>query len=428
MAAGLRAAGPPLAFLAALVFLAAHVRVVRRADVVVVMEEGGFGHTVVAPDLARRIFPGEACVVVALSDYGRHNWKIASLWPDVRMFFLPMSLGLEIGGEAVTHRGFPWYRRQAPRFFQLVLRKVARKHARVLTTVEMYESILAEAGHDSVRRDLELGRAWPNVYVRLSRETPAPPARLPRRWREQVGRGLARVAATGGGFAPRGTCCLYLRQKNAEEADITGSVRAGSALEEYLEGVGLLREAGYQVLLTGDVALPQAVAERFRGTLADTKAAGVDRRIFSLYAGTEADIFMGEVGGGTWLPGVNGIRSLILNAFPYFYGFPNAWMYYKSVAGEDGRQIDPRQLFSELAYAYQIPGATVRKNGSREITSAIAAFLEDVDKEPEAATASAPRFEFPKHTWAWNANAKLSRAWVTEYWKDATQPTAIAHS
>jgi putative glycosyltransferase (TIGR04372 family) len=243
------------------------------------------------------------------------------------------------------------------------------------------------------------------------REVPAPKVQLPSQWRELLQRKLAAAAPSG----KVKSCCLYLRQKGADSASAYETRRVGSPLEDYVDSIRLLNQAGYQVLVTGDVYVPSDLVHEFRGMLVDSRALGVNQQLFNLYAATEPDVWVGETGGGTWLPGINGIPRLVLNAFPYFYGYPNSVMFYKYVTDQAGELVPFQELFAHHAYDWDPPGWTVHNNTSREILDAIADFLEEVEGTEGKTAKGEGEFQFPEHTWAWHAGARLSGAWLRRY-------------
>lgn len=401
-------AGVPPTIVAGAVRLAWALPRLRRAEVVVVMDEGGFGHTITGPDALRRVARGRRAAFVALSEYGRHNRRVASIWPDVDVVFLPLSLGVHVRGRSVALQCLEWYKRLAPRAVIALCRTVVPGTARVLSLMEFYERLPLPA---DLRPTIE-GRFsgvhwWPIAYTRLVREAPASRVRLPERSRAGVRQRLARIRPWN--ISGRRLCCLYLRQKGQGSGDVTNRRRAGSSLAEYIAAIRVLAEAGYQVLTTGDVALAPSVFQSFGGMLVDAASAEVDKDVFSLFAATEADIFVGEVGGGTWLPGINGIPRLVVNAFPYFYGFPNSWMYYKILTNRAGRSVDPRDLFAAHAYDWEARGMKVHDNSSQEIAEAVACFLQDLE-HPRAV--SEHSLEFPANTWIRHAEARLSPVWL----------------
>lgn len=398
----------PLTVVAGIAYLLRAFPSLRRADVTVIMGEGGFGHTVTGPDALRRVFKGRRLAFIVLSEYGRHNRRVAQIWPDVAVIFMPLNLGMRIGRRIFACGLVKWYKRVAPEAVIALCRAMGQPGAEVFSLMEFYERLPLPSGLRSAI-DGRLSRVhwWHIAYTRLIREVPAPRVRIPERWRSTVSHGLARLGP--GNVDGRWLCCLYLRQKGQGSDDIANRRRIGSPLEEYVAGIRVLIGAGYQVLLTGDVALPPPLFRSFGGLLVDARSAGVDKDVFSLFAATEADIFVGEVGGGTWLPGVNGIPRLVFNAFPYFYGFPNSWMYFKILTDQGGRPVDYRDLFANHAYDWEARGLKVHNNSSQEIAEAIVCFLQDLERPGEV---SGNALMFPEYTWMRHAEARVSPVWL----------------
>jgi hypothetical protein len=186
-----------------------------------------------------------------------------------------------------------------------------------------------------------------------------------------------------------------------------------------VEGLRELNQAGYQVLLTGDADLTDEMFGAFGGMLVDARHARVDSEVFALYAATEADIWIGQAGGGIWLPGINGIPRLMIQAFPFGHGVANAWMHFKSVRDAHGVLVPYQKLFQDYAFEYAFLGMTVEDNSNSDIRDAIVSFLEDLDRQAKGLPVESPSFEFPPHTWAWYAKARISRAWLAKYAKAA---------
>jgi hypothetical protein len=169
------------------------------------------------------------------------------------------------------------------------------------------------------------------------------------------------------------------------------------------------------VLFTGDRELPDPVFRRFNGMVVDAKHLVVSEQIFSLFAATEADIWIGDNGGGTWLPGINSTPRLVINAFPYYYGYPSSWMFYKTVRDKFGRLMDLRGIFQEHPYDYEISAGVVYDNTSDEIIQAVAQFLEDLEQPEDFGRTFGLDGVVPEETWFTQAGAKLSSAWLRLY-------------
>ncbi len=398
-----------------------HYNILGKAQVVVLMSEGGFGHTIIGPDVARRLFKGRDCVFVALLEHGRHNRKVATIWPDIHVIFLPLNLRIDVSG---NNLGLPcpnWFKRLVPQGVLTLIRLVGGLDILFLSLYDLYESI---PGYDVFRTQyLAINLRWPNSsachfpgYFRLQEEVMAAPLRLPGKSRDEIRNRLSRVTARNQSNKGIRLCCLYLRQKGLDSSDITNSRRTGSPLENYLPAVKLLIHSRFQVLLTGDVGLSKKIYQEFGGLLVDGENLGVDKEAFSLFAATEAEIFIGEAGGGCWLPGLNGIPRLILNAFPYFIAMPNSWMYYKTVRDQTGKLVHYSKLFSDHAYDYELAGMSVRSNSAEEILGAVSSFIGDISgggtEDPNTNIIE----KLPDHLWIKHAkNARLSPAWLRLY-------------
>ena len=389
----------------------------RRADVVVLMTRWGHGHTITGPDIARRVYRGKRCVFVVLSEFPLHNWKTALMWPDISVLFVPYTLGFRWKESPVSLPYPRWYIRLMPRALDKLARVLAKPGTPVLSLHQLYTSIpipkSLQAPFDPRtgwwRAEPDERLRFLNVaYIWLQREVPVPHVHLPERWRRRVRSRLSAVV----GQQQKPFCCLYLRQKGAGSSLSFESRRVGSPLVDYLDGVQALIQAGYQVAVTGDVQVPPGMSAQFGGMLVDARALRIDPQVFSLYAATEAALFVGETGGGTWLPGINGISRLVLNAYPYYYGYPNCWMFYKYVTDAQGRLVPYRELFEHHAYDWDLPGMTIHNNTGEEIRDAIAAFLQDLGHPAPAAEQG---FQFPEHTWAFHARSKLSSTWLRRY-------------
>ncbi len=400
----------------ALAVLARHLVAIRRADVIIVGCDGGFGHTITVPDLARRLFREQRIVVLFYSFNPYHNPKVRSLFRDVRVVFVPTQLGgaLPFLGPRTFFNGRvnrP-YQALTSCLLYWILFGIAKDRQCVMRPHHLYQSIVAAdtpyAG--PTHHQLAYNHRWPMVYQGLMVREPAPPVRLPERMRWRVRQALNRVAGPQDSDGAPRLCCLYLRLKN-----VTTSKRNGPPIEEYTEGIRELNRAGYQVLLTGDAELPRAMEHAFGGMLVDARHAGVDPEMFWLYAATEADIFVGQNGGGAWLPGINGIPRLVVQALPYTSGFPNSWMYYKGIRDEGGSLVPYQRLFEHCAYEYEFPGMTIVDNTGSEIRDAIVSFLEDVEGQRRGAELETQPFAFPPHTWAWYGRARISTAWLRKY-------------
>ena len=404
-----------------------HLSAIRRAEIVAIYPYIGFGDTIADPDAASRLFPNKRCVFIFFSVPMQHNWKAALLWRSskVRLVFLPYNLKIGLLKSFGKYDCPTWYRRMAPVLTMKFAKTLVGAHATVMSSDAMEESHklypFTDAEKDSLSRIIPNHR-WAIAYTRLVREVPVPSLHLPETLRSQVHRKLQTVLPSSMEKRNVPRCCLYLRQKSVFAKrygkvilPVRDTVRDGSPLEDYLDGVRLLNKGGYQVLLTGDATLSDAMYRDFHGMLVDAAHSHTNHQVFYLYAATESDIFIGEVGGGTWLPGINQIPRLLLNTYPYFYGFPRSWMYYKQVIDEKGTQVPCRKLFWEHTYDWSIPGMKILNNTREEITEAIDQYLKDVKTPWNQNPNDDAGIEFPLGSWIRHSGAKFSPAWLRRY-------------
>src|SRR3989338_8133387 len=393
--------------------LVARFRLLQRVDVVIVMPEGGFGHTIYGPDMARRFFANQRCLVLVLSEDRRHNRRVAALWPDLHMVFLPLSFGIPWGRWRISLGDPHQMKPILDRLVRRTVRGLRRSPVQIYSLMELYERVARLALSSEPSDAVPFAYRALIGYFTLLRDVPVPPMRLPRAWQRSVETALGRLGTTMPFGQPIRSCCLYLRQKGLGSSDLTNSRRVGSPPEAYLPAIRLLTEAGYRTLVVGEVDVPEAVYTRYGGMLVDAKRLGVRRDLFALYAGTTADLFIGENGGGLLPPLVNGIPSLSLNAFPYGHGFPNSWVYYKTVRDQEGRLVPLAKLFAEHTHDWELQGMSVHHNSAEEITRAVSCFLEDVAQPQRPDPVAWALALFPSYAMIRQAgNARLSPAFV----------------
>ena len=130
-----------LCYLFSIVLLIRRIGYIKKVDVLVIMPEGGFGHTITGPDVTRRLFKDQKCVFVALSEFNRHNWKVAEIWPDIELIFLPLNLGVKIFGHIITMPCLSWYKENASKFVLRVIKMISTPAIIFNDVFSLYKSI-----------------------------------------------------------------------------------------------------------------------------------------------------------------------------------------------------------------------------------------------------------------------------------------------
>ncbi len=389
-----------------------HCQILKKSRLFVLMKEGGFGHTVTGPDVARRLFPDKRVTFIILSETRRHNRKVSKIWPDLHVIFLPIYSTIYIGNHPFILPNSDRFRKIISHLVIGLINRMINPAAEILFLEDLYERIL---GQDLLRAavpHLSLGYRWPMAYFKLQARVKAPKLKVPSKQESVMRTKLKKVRY----FAKcKGFCCLYLRQKDAGSKEIASSSRVGSSLENYLTSVEALNQLEYQVLLVGDVSLSRTIRDKFKGMFVDAKSLNVHSDWFHLFAATEADIFIGESGGGIWVPEINEIPMLCVNAFPYYYGLPRAWMFYKMIRDRTNQLVPYHKLFSDHPYDYEFKEMTVCSNTESQIYFAVTCFLEDISRKEGVDSNPSVMNQIPENTWVKQANSRLSPAWLQWY-------------
>ena len=371
-----------------------------RAGVLVVLPHVGFGHTITAPDIARRLYKGRRPVALLFSETRYHNPLIDEIWPDIDCITVPLSLRI------TDSLRLPWAE-PVKEFLRLLVIRVARflmlSDSESIGVLEMYDLLVPTDVTCPPRGKVpQQSLLWPIGYFRLQANVKAPKVHLSSDMRAQVRSRLSRKTL----------CNLYLRQKDDISADLANSRRSGSPLSSYVPAIRHLIDSGYQVLLTGDQSLPDSLYAEFAGMLTDAAHAQTAKNIFDVFAATEADICVAEPGGGAWLPGVNEIPRLLINAFPYFYSLANSWLYYKVAVDSDHRPIPYEKLFADHPHDYELKGWTLLNNSADQILSAVVSFLEEIrNPKPDALTLETFA-ELPDYLWIRHGSAHILPVWL----------------
>ncbi|OAI53260.1 hypothetical protein AYO44_04320 [Planctomycetaceae bacterium SCGC AG-212-F19] len=376
----------------------------RRAEEIVLVPEGGFGHTLLAPDTARRLFPGKTLVVLIWRK-PYHNPEAAHLFPDMTVIYLPFTWRFGSGRFRSDYCVGTGSRLLCSHLLAAVLKRISG--GRVLPYPTLQEMLVQRCTQGPEQQHLI---AYQLAWYRLRAATVAPPARLPAPVRARIVAAIEHY--TRRPFAPGcPTCCLYLRSKGAE---LTSARRTGAGLVDHLPAISFLISRGYKVLLTGDRDQEAKVAHGLGPLFVTADAIGIERNLFTLFAATEAAIWIGNNGGGSSMPVLNDIPMLILDMFPFGVGYPNACLHYKNVYDMQGHPVRYEHLLQHHAVDSELPDFRVCTNSAAEILEAVRSFLDElgtaVALEPSLPIQSLPGFIFEKA-----CNCRLSKPWLERH-------------
>ena len=380
------------------------------ADVPSVYEWGGFGHHVIGPDALRRLFPGKRVVMLCNAWRGVHNWYIPLLWTEPRIYLL--QFGILLGPSLILTVPVriqvatciaigKWLKRRYPN--KVVLGSVDEFRE------ELWKTARALPGPPIAALPSSDEAEYTKAYFHLMAQCRAPAVKLPASMTSPIRQALA--TARGDDGRPPMLCCLYLRKRGSPN-EIISYVRTGSELSDYVPAIRRLVEAGYQCLLVGDRTLPGEVARSFDGWLVDAATLGQDPGAVALFGASETDIFIGESGGGTFLPGVNAIPTLIVNNIPYYQIRFRATTFFKVCTDRSGAVIDLKRMFGELSRAHEIENGTIHPDSAEQLELAVSEFLAEHRRGEAYGVAVETIAGAPNDLWYADAQARISPAWL----------------
>lgn len=382
-----------------------------KSDLVVLMPEGGFGHTITGPDVIRRLFPDKRFTYIIFSSYKRHNKKVATIWPpNIKLIFTPLNFGLTVFSRKFASRSDLEIAFRLAKNVSFVLHKIFReKDIRFIEDV--YRTLkLPQEFYTTTNKPRFC--EWVVGYHSMLIDEDIKELHLPPKEKTLIHTFLKKALQINRCSHLNKLCCLYLREKGGE---LTSHTRSGSSLETYIPSIEFLNREGFQVLLTGDIKLPPIVAKRFKGAFLDATWIGINKNIFDLFAATEANIFIGEMGGGSWLPSINRIPSLLVNAFPIGQAMPFSLMYYKTVLGPDGQPPSFQKLFNDLIWDYELDGYKLLNNSQEEIYEAVTEFVTNHDQKCMVSFAGKMekvKNHISKFTWLNHNNSQISPSYL----------------
>ena len=386
------------------------------ADVVVLMTKPtGFGHSIIGPDAMRRLYHDKRCLFLIASWLYEHNRKVSLLWKDLDVVFISRLItAIPYRHRVIAIPFLRWHDTMAIWLTRKLVALLSGGQTKFQTLQDMYRDVQALGnsampplgGEDEVVCGIDVTSQIQLLQLRV----PKTPVLLPEEIGASITPGLRYLWKQAGYEGAAKLCCLYLRYEKRESH--TTRLRNSSSLESHLPAVRLLNEAGYQVLLTGDFEIGDVTRKNFLGALVDDRDLGIDRDIYQLFAGSEADIFIGNHGGGETLAIVNEIPSLYLDWFPYSHGRKNAWVYFKAARDHDGHLLPGRRLITDFAHDTAASFGTLINNTQEEITDAVACFIEDVKSMDAPDPCANVAALIPEDTQFHITGARLSPAWV----------------
>ena len=374
-----------------------------RSDVILFYPDGGFGHTLISPDWLRRLHPATRNLIFFGTYPRHHNLLVGALWKPLMFVWVWIGFrlpgGIDVVDVAWSYRIFAVFDRIVRKFAP---KKICYFGLEGLMSATPRPHWLAAGSFFDMRHE---SRYYTTINTR-----PAQPIHVSKAVRRRVERQLADRFGT---VYPR-RCALYIRHRGAADGeDLSSFTRLSAPFEAYLPAVKVLNDAGYQVLVTGDTRVPMKTAADMKGGVVDWRSSGVEPDDFLIYAGTEADIHIGNLSGGSAYLYVTDIPGLMLNAFPFGDSLPKTTVHYKRLYETNGSLVAPDQLFTKFFFDHDCSGYRLEDASPDELAEVVRDFIEHChDQRPYGVDPSQIGLDAP---WFRAADARLSPVWLANF-------------
>lgn len=391
------------------------------ADVIAFYESGGFGHQICAPDVLRRLYPNKRILLFFAAVPQSHNWSLVRMTPIPKMVLLKFATSLKLGAMSINIRVPYSIQTWSCQFIGRVLRNRYPSKLHLTGYREIWRETWRQVSEVLDRPIAMEGVSeddWLVAYFHLMRLRSAPPVLLDPSIAQAIRRRVA-VALGDELERRRGICCLYLRER---KGSVATSSRSGSDPDAYLPAIRYLNSRGYQCLITGDRTFAREATIETRGWLIDNGTLDIDPQDYVLFAASEADLFIGESGGGSFLAGINSIPTLLVNNLPIQQTRFRATVVCQIFIDQDGKFIEPENLFADYANVYSLPEGMIRTNTSDEIFSAVSEFVEGHRANEPFGIPIEGVIGRPGKLWYADAESRLSPAWLARIGYRGQQP------
>jgi hypothetical protein len=377
---------------------------IRRARVILLMSQGGFGFAIAGPDWLRRLHLEENHLTFfgAYRD-ARYNRSLTELWGRHRFIWVQKGISLPAIG-AVYDPGWDLI------LFRIVQRCLQWWRPDVPCYGTVDELIAATPAPPWLDIKIPFYNRVESRYYPLIQARPRPALHVSTATRRRV----AEVLKNSHGSDFNRRCAFFIRHRADLSPDDTSSVnRLAAPMEAYLPAICVLNRAGYQVLLPGDQLAPAGMKAELPGGIVDWDIAGLDRDSFRLFAGTEVDLHIGCLSGGSSYLYVTDIPGLMLNAFAPGDALPRTTVYYKWLFEADGQPVGLNDLLGGRFYDHQLHGCRLVNNSAEEMAEAVEDFVLHCGERPYGVDPRELGIEAP---WLRAANGRLSPVWLRRYY------------
>jgi hypothetical protein len=372
-----------------------HLRTLSEADCILLFPCGGFGHVLSAPDWLRRLEPSARTLTIFGRWPGRQNAMAAELWGSERFLWTWSAIWLPRLGVVADS---DW----CDTLFLFAEEQLKRLWPKKRYIHGVWGLVRATPRPSWVEQGSKYARTYESRLGALRLERPAPALHLGERRIQTVERALTRTV--GNGYRRR--CNLYLRNKTG---DVTNMLRCSQPLTVYLPLIRYLIEQEYLVMITGDVGIKGTVLEGAPGVV-DWRRAGISKDLFHVFCGTETDLHVGNLSGGSAYTYVADIQTILIDAMAFGDSYPKATIQYKRLLRSDGSLVPLATLFKDYALDFECRGCRIVDSSPLEMLEVVRDVVENgLGRIPYGVRAESLGLYAPILK---SADARLSPVWV----------------
>jgi hypothetical protein len=375
--------------------LVMNARRIGRADWVLLVPHTGFGHTLSAPDWLRRLNPRGPNLAIVGRWPERHNAIIAELWGRERFIWMWSAIWLPGIGLVAD----PNWCEQLFRMAEWLLRQIWPDKKYLQTEASLMS---ATPRTPWAAAESKLDKVYELRHYALRLRSPAPALHLGLNRIRSVERALSNLV---GRDCDR-RCNLYLRHR---AGDITNTARCSQPVAAYLPMIRYLLERRYLIMVTGDIQIAGTPLDG-EHRIVDWRRLGISRDLFQVYAGTETDLHIGNLSGGSAYTYVSEIQTVLVDALSFGDAYPKATIQYKRLLDTEGSLVPLPTLFDRYTLDFECRGCRVVDATAEEMLEVVRDVVENglgiapYGISPESLGIHAPILKA--------ADARLSPVWV----------------
>ncbi|MBF0465650.1 MAG: TIGR04372 family glycosyltransferase [Nitrospirae bacterium] len=377
----------------------------------ILLSEGGFGHSIIDPEMLRRMYVNmkNTCIVFQTPV---HNPYVGLFWNDVDVFFFKSYIRVKF----LSHESYIELRYGNYKLIVKIIKALLTFYcsARVMNYIDFSRECIKRLTFgteaDSFYRKNIVSTGFKSFYLlNLMESVPLQNPRLPKNVRENI---LSHILKYCNLSVRPKLCCIYLRAKGQATNDNTSTLRIGAELESFVPAITYLVKEDFVVLVTGDMSISKEYEACFNKKIISAEFLDVCPQLFSLFSHSESDIWIGNLGGGSWMPVLREIPMLVVDMYPYGSGLKDAWILLKPVYDETGNLVHYSRMFNDFLFDYNLKDNwRVLHNSPETLLVSIKEMLDSLKNNHVSETNTAYLKSFGNHLFLKYYNMKIPTVW-----------------